>query len=239
MPYHAPIVTQEVARPGAVAKGNDKMKPSKQLRAHPLANLMPKLSTAEFESLKDDIRKRGCVIEPVWTHGGMILDGRHRWRACKELGIECPTREFDGGDLEAFVISVNLARRHLSAQQKRGLIKRMLNAHPDKSDRSIAAVVGSHHATVAGIRKSGGQSIHLNPRLGADGKRYPVRHSPTHRVADLATPKDLEAKRALKWLADLHPNELTNPDLFAAQMQEQLDRFVSIRACASDTAHSA
>src|SRR5262249_32476678 len=42
-----------------------------------------------------------------------------RWRACKELGIKPKTREWDGrGSLLAFVLSLNLHRRHLTPSQK-------------------------------------------------------------------------------------------------------------------------
>jgi len=53
---------------------------------HP-ACYLPKLSDTEFESLKADIKTNGLNI-PIKIYDGLILDGRHRYRACLELGVE-------------------------------------------------------------------------------------------------------------------------------------------------------
>jgi hypothetical protein len=49
-----------------------------------------------------------------------LIDGRHRRRACDELGIPCAAREWRGDESEiiSFVVSVNLRRRHLSESQR-------------------------------------------------------------------------------------------------------------------------
>lgn len=87
------------------------------MKIHPVADIFPRMSEGEFSSLKEDIKTHG-VLEPVWTHEGQIIDGRHRWRACEELGVECPTREYEGEDVVAFVVSLNLKRRHLNESQR-------------------------------------------------------------------------------------------------------------------------
>jgi ParB-like chromosome segregation protein Spo0J len=88
------------------------------LPVHDLANLFPPLQGADFEALKSDIRKYG-QRERIWLHGGMIIDGRSRYRACKELGKEPATRVWDGnGSLLAFVLGLNLHRRHLNPSQR-------------------------------------------------------------------------------------------------------------------------
>jgi hypothetical protein len=43
----------------------------------------------------------------------MILDGRNRYRACLEARVEPRFVEFDADDPIAFVVSVNIKRRHL------------------------------------------------------------------------------------------------------------------------------
>lgn len=87
------------------------------MNTHPVADIFPRMSAASFEALKSDIAEHG-LREPVWTNGGAIIDGRHRWQACSELGIPCPTREYEGADLVAFVVSLNLQRRHLDENQR-------------------------------------------------------------------------------------------------------------------------
>jgi len=50
---------------------------------------------------------------------GKIIDGRNRYRACVLEGRETWVREWDGqGSLVAFVLSLNLHRRHLTDQQR-------------------------------------------------------------------------------------------------------------------------
>ena len=40
-----------------------------------------------YEELKGDISKNGLLV-PIILRNGKLLDGRHRYKACKELGIE-------------------------------------------------------------------------------------------------------------------------------------------------------
>ncbi len=84
---------------------------------HEAANIFPMLTGDEYRALKDDIAQNG-QIEPIWTHQGKILDGRNRYVACLELGIEPKCREWTGNSPVAFVVSMNLKRRHLSPSQQ-------------------------------------------------------------------------------------------------------------------------
>src|SRR5437899_1432072 len=54
-----------------------------------------------------------------------ILDGRNRWRAAKEAGAKVATETYDGDDPLAFVISMNLRRRHLDESQRSMVAKRL------------------------------------------------------------------------------------------------------------------
>ncbi len=85
---------------------------------HPITHLFPAMTPDEFAALKADIAEHG-QREPIWTSRGQIVDGRNRWRACEELGLAPKTREWNGeGSLAAFVVSLNLQRRHLTSSQK-------------------------------------------------------------------------------------------------------------------------
>lgn len=86
------------------------------LEPHPLALAIPPMSEEEFAALRDDIAKRGC-IEAIVTFERRILDGIHRERACRELGIKAPVAEYMGGDALGFVVAKNLHRRHLNPGQ--------------------------------------------------------------------------------------------------------------------------
>lgn len=89
------------------------------MKIHPIAELFPRMSDEEYAALRDDIDAFG-VREPAWTWNKQVIDGRHRVLACEELGIKCPTREYDGTEAEllAFVLSLNLKRRHLDTSQR-------------------------------------------------------------------------------------------------------------------------
>jgi len=97
---------------------------------HEVANIFPMMQGEEFDALKADIDTNG-LREPIWLHqDGRIIDGRNRYLACCDLGIEPQYRTWNGvGSLVAFVVSLNLHRRHLDVGQ-RGMIgltvKRML-----------------------------------------------------------------------------------------------------------------
>lgn len=54
---------------------------------HPLADLFPPMTDEEYQALKEDIARNGHQL-PIVLYEGMVLDGCHRLRACKELGIE-------------------------------------------------------------------------------------------------------------------------------------------------------
>lgn len=86
---------------------------------HPAANIFPLLQGDEFEALKADISQNG-LIEPIWLHpDGRIVDGRNRWLACDSLAIAPRFKTWDGkGSLVAFVVSLNLHRRHLTSSQR-------------------------------------------------------------------------------------------------------------------------
>ena len=81
-----------------------------QLAFHPLANIFPLLEGEEFDALVADIQASG-LCEPVWLYEGQILDGRNRYRACQQAGIDCPTRVYEGDAPVGFVVSMNVRRR--------------------------------------------------------------------------------------------------------------------------------
>lgn len=85
---------------------------------HETANIFPLLEGEEYRALRDDIAANG-LIEDIWTYEGKILDGRNRYIACLDLGIEPRYREWKGnGSPVAFVVSLNLKRRHLTSSQR-------------------------------------------------------------------------------------------------------------------------
>jgi ParB-like chromosome segregation protein Spo0J len=111
------------------------------LSFHPLADIFPLMEGAEFDELVVDIRAHG-VREPIWLYEGKILDGRNRYRAARIAGVPCPTRVYDeGNDPIAFVISLNLKRRHLDESQRAMVAAKLATlAHGQRQTGQLAGV---------------------------------------------------------------------------------------------------
>jgi len=87
-------------------------------RFHDYCTLFPLMSRQEHVDLVADIKKRG-LLHPIITFHDEIIDGRNRFRACLDAGVEprfTPLPE--GLDPLGFVVSTNYARRHLSDSQR-------------------------------------------------------------------------------------------------------------------------
>jgi hypothetical protein len=181
------------------------------LTFHPLADIFPLMEGAEFEELVADIKANGQHARIV-LKDGMVLDGRNRYRACCKLGIEpsfaCETYSGQIMDPAAYVISANIHRRHLTADQKRELIGKVIAAKPEASDRQIAKQVKADHKTVGAIRKKKEATGEISPvekRTGADGK---VRKQPARK-----------AKPEAKIENSIGPDNAPDPETGAAAMK--------------------
>lgn len=99
------------------------------LEFHEVANLFPLMDGKEYDELCQDIKDNG-LLEQIWIHpDGSILDGRNRYRACLQVGIE-PSynywQNYDQTELE-FVLSKNLHRRHLNETQRAIIASKITN----------------------------------------------------------------------------------------------------------------
>ena len=93
---------------------------------HDLCKLFPPMPEDQFNSLIDSIRDHG-LLTPIMLHEGKILDGRHRYKACINLGIEPSFEEYEGEDALGYVIALNLSRRHLDESQRAMIGARIAN----------------------------------------------------------------------------------------------------------------
>ncbi|RLG90188.1 MAG: hypothetical protein DRO36_06515 [Candidatus Hecatellales archaeon] len=88
-----------------------------------LESLFPKMSKEEFESLKRDMEVNGLQEPLTIAKDRTLLDGYHRFKACKSLGmkkveviVKDDVRTFE--DKLRYAFSKNSIRRHLTAFQK-------------------------------------------------------------------------------------------------------------------------
>src|SRR4051812_23945492 len=89
---------------------------------HPLSAVFPAMTDVAFDELRADIAQNG-LRQPIIVFEDQILDGWHRYRACRDTGRPPRFEQFDGDEAAAlkFVVSANVMRRHLNESQ-RGLI---------------------------------------------------------------------------------------------------------------------
>src|SRR3954447_5641573 len=109
---------------------------------HPATNLFPMMSDTELDELAADIAEHGLQEPIVWL-GGQLLDGRNRVAAIARIPdqhrreeLQARIAEPQNGkiltgsvDPHAYVISANVHRRHLTADQKRELIANLIRAN--------------------------------------------------------------------------------------------------------------
>jgi len=84
---------------------------------HPFADAFPMMTDEEMDRLVEDIKQHGQIEPCVVNSQGVLLDGRNRRAACEQLGIEPEVRCVDPESETAFILSLNVARRHLTASQ--------------------------------------------------------------------------------------------------------------------------
>ena len=91
----------------------------KQMKTHWAADMFP-LNQDDVNEIAEDIKREG-QLEPIKVFkDGTIFDGRNRWLACQQLGIDPIVEVIDDlDDKQAFrrSMSVNKIRRHISKQQ--------------------------------------------------------------------------------------------------------------------------
>jgi hypothetical protein len=146
-----------------------------RIKVHQAAELFPPLSDVEMQELRADIKAHGIRI-PVFlierrTDDALLIDGRSRLDAAEREGIELfdldGTRKFphrifleeELGDPDAFVLSVNLRRRHLTSEQRDEVIRRLKERRPDLSIRAIAQITKTPASTVARVAKKGAAGV--------------------------------------------------------------------------------
>ena len=108
------------------------------MKFHDAANLFP-MEEETIGELAEDIRKNGQMI-PIQLYHGDLLDGRRRWTACQQLGIEAKSIDVNPADPFGYVISLNLHRRQLTPSQK-AMVAARYREYFDKAakERQIAA----------------------------------------------------------------------------------------------------
>lgn len=120
-------------------------------------------------------------LPPILVHRPTmrVIDGVHRLRVAKLRGDQyISARFFSGDEKDSFVLAVQSNIAHglpLSLADRKSAASRIIQSHPQWSDRMIASVVGLAARTVATIRKQYAANTILMPtRIGQDGRVRPI-----------------------------------------------------------------
>ncbi|MET9262356.1 hypothetical protein [Amycolatopsis sp. NPDC004079] len=87
------------------------------VKIHPAAEIFPMMAPDRFAELVQDIKENGLLESLTTDQDGALIDGRNRYLACAEAGVE-PRYATYKGDPWRYVISANLHRRHLTDTQR-------------------------------------------------------------------------------------------------------------------------
>lgn len=116
-----------------------------EMRWHPAANIFPMIPEDELQALAKDIKSNG-QRQPIVLLDGMVLDGRNRWMACKMVGVEPKTavskNQID--DPVAYVLSLNLHRRHLTPSQAAMCAARARDVYEQQAKERMTTGVNQH-----------------------------------------------------------------------------------------------
>jgi hypothetical protein len=135
---------------------------------HPAAKRFRPPTELEKRSLRGDLKRHGqrepVVLVRIGQGPEQLIDGITRLDLQEANGdkvidssgkLIVPSRTVDLPDdaaAVAFVMSLNVYRRHLDLKERRDLVKDMLKNEPQKSDRQIGEVTKTDHKTVSKIR---------------------------------------------------------------------------------------
>jgi ParB-like chromosome segregation protein Spo0J len=176
---------------------------------------LPEPTAAEYAALKADISAHGILVPIEVDEQGNVLDGHTRLRAWTELKAEghkvgeyprVVRRFATHQDKVGHVLALNLARRHLSRQQRKDLVVRM--RREKWSHRRIAAVLGVDEITVRRDLR-GATDVAPHRVKGSDGRSYPAKRAkPAPSIVVGSTREEARARKALDVLGEDAPGRL-------------------------------
>ncbi|MFK0288024.1 hypothetical protein ACIQVL_47220 [Streptomyces sp. NPDC090499] len=108
-----------------------------------------------------------------------VIDGMHRMHAAALRGEnDIAVRFLDGSTSDVFVVAVQMNTKHglpLTRAERNSAATRIIQSHPNWSDRMIAAFAGLSPKTVGAIRRRLGDHLpQSSVRIGHDGRVRPV-----------------------------------------------------------------
>jgi len=202
-------------------------------KLHKLANPFPKIDGDEFKTLVLDIKKNG-LHQSITLLDGKILDGANRYRACISAGVEPVFETFHGEHPEAFVISQNLNRRHLSTSQRAAIAAELVtttvgrNAKETNSSINVSEAAKRLKVSETSVKDAGAVK-EKSPKTFDDVKsgrlslNAATRQTRTRNPKPKREPKPEEAPRVKPEPVTVKKSLSLGPPLTPGEFKEQLD----------------
>jgi N6-adenosine-specific RNA methylase IME4 len=93
------------------------------LRSHPDSAQIPVMPEGEYVAFRADVEERGILVPIEITADGVVLDGRQRLRAVRELGQErVPVRVVEVANEVEYMLRAAVLRRHLRPAQRAAIV---------------------------------------------------------------------------------------------------------------------
>jgi ParB-like chromosome segregation protein Spo0J len=118
------------------------------MQFHRYCTLFPQADDRTISDMADDIAKNG-LTEPIITYEGMILDGRNRYIACKQVGVTPTYKEYLGDEPLQYVISKNMHRRHLNESQRAILADQIYKMSQDGTGKKLTLAQAAEQTNVS------------------------------------------------------------------------------------------
>ncbi|MFG2894794.1 ParB/RepB/Spo0J family partition protein [Streptomyces sp. NPDC048248] len=135
------------------------------------------ICTAHVHTLKET----DATLPPILVHRDSmhVIDGIHRVQAAILKGMKkIQARLFKGSHDQAYLLAVKLNTTHglpLQLTDRRNAASRILDMHPEWSNRAIAEVTNLSDKTIAKLRgRKSGESEKQKHRMGKDGSSRPL-----------------------------------------------------------------
>lgn len=123
----------------------------------PVCEAFPPYEHDQYQALKASISRNG-LQEPIWVWSDRVMDGRHRLKACQELGIEPSVKQLTCGYQQAVsaVFAANINRRQLGTGQLALMAAQLATRKPGqtKAAKHVEAALSQvEAATLFGVSR--------------------------------------------------------------------------------------
>ena len=174
------------------------------LTFHPASELFPLLEGEELAALVKDIRAHGLQVK-IELLDGQILDGRNRYRACLEAGVEVQTVELPSDtDAPGRVWSLNHCRRHLTLAQRADVGRKYRDMLLGKTERVRNRTCSQSNMTAAAARSRAAKVIGVGNASIGTLDAIANRDGEVHRLTVAGTLSMKQAKLLAKAISDVN-----------------------------------